>query len=100
MSEQKEALRRVLDKLASAGWIKRSALYDVNLNEGTAHGVGIEYTKHGLDRVNCLLSLISEIENVATPMSEDEWQTLKAVAQYSAKASASQGDAGNNPPNR
>jgi hypothetical protein len=45
-----------------------------------------------------LLSLISEIEKASSPMSEDEWKGLKAVAQYSAKASESQGDAGNNPP--
>jgi hypothetical protein len=96
MSEQKELLKQVLDKLAYAGWIERSALYDAKLGENPAHGVGIAWTKLGQERMGYLLSLISEIENASTPMSDDEWKYLKAIARYT----ADQGDNGNNPPKR
>jgi hypothetical protein len=93
MSEQKELLIQVLDKLMSAGWIQAHKVNDAKLGENPAHGVGIAWTKLGQERVSNLLSLISEIENASTPMSDDEWKYLKAIARYS----ADQGDDGDNP---
>ena len=96
MSEEKESTKRVLDKLACAGWIQRSVICDAELVGQSRIGVSITWTKKGQERMGYLLSLISEIENASTPMSKDEWQRLKEIAQYT----ASQGDAGNNPPTR
>jgi hypothetical protein len=80
MSQQKESLKRLIDKLMSAGWIKRSAIYDAKLSGKSAHGIGIEWTKQGQERIYQLLSLISEIENTSTPFSEKEWKYLKVIA--------------------
>lgn len=89
-------MQRMLDKLAAAGWIEGTITVDkATPSDPHAGQVGIKWTDEGRSRMAVILELIHQIEQSSMPLSNDEIQWLKSLAEFAAMSGGP-----NTPPSR